>query len=294
MEALDRKFFRYLPVSRRDEQWGLCVVGGGCTGVPPHSHYPAMAHPPKYDLGWSKGRILPDEYQIIYITRGRGVFESSTTHNIQVLAGNIILLFPGVWHRYQPADETGWDEWYVCLKGEILDRLVAAGFFGPRQPVIDIGLIPEVHAGFVRIVDAIEIQPLGFEQIVASEALLILSLINAAMMKKAGGGSHVETVIRQAKCIMMENMNHPLDIEDLARQLHISYAHFRQAFKHSTGFAPNQYHLQMRLNRAKELLKSTELSVKEVAGRVGFEDVYHFSKIFKKKTGLAPTEWKRS
>ena len=68
----------------------------------------------------------------------------------------------------------------------------------------------------------------------------------------------------------------------------MSYAHFRRLFKQQTGLSPYQYHLQLRINRARELLHGTTLSVKQVAARLNFENPYHFSKIFKRKTGMAP------
>ena len=50
--------FRYLPVSEREEQWGLYVTGGGFNVIKPGSHYPCAGHPREYAFFWSNGRIL--------------------------------------------------------------------------------------------------------------------------------------------------------------------------------------------------------------------------------------------
>ena len=103
-------YFRYIPVRQRDVQWGLYVTGAGCTSIlPGESPYPPKIHPELYDFRWESGRTLP-EYQLIYIAGGEGVFESAPTGEQNVAAGTVILLFPGVWHRYRPQPKTGWDE----------------------------------------------------------------------------------------------------------------------------------------------------------------------------------------
>ena len=59
-----------------------------------------------------------------------------------------------------------------------------------------------------------------------------------------------------------------------------------------TGLTPYQYFLQLRIHRAKELLQDPRLSVKEVSARMMFENQYYFSRLFRKKTGLSPTQWR--
>ena len=56
--------------------------------------------------------------------------------------------------------------------------------------------------------------------------------------------------------------------------------------------SPSQYHLNVRLNRAKELLTSTALSINEIASHTGFESVFYFSKLFKKKNGASPRSYR--
>jgi transcriptional regulator GlxA family with amidase domain len=60
-----------------------------------------------------------------------------------------------------------------------------------------------------------------------------------------------------------------------------------------TGLSPNQYHLNLRITRAQELLESTLLNIEEVADQTGFENIYYFSKIFKKKVGTSPKVYRK-
>jgi len=91
----------------------------------------------------------------------------------------------------------------------------------------------------------------------------------------------------------LERFPWEIDLEALAQSLNMSYSGFRAAFRKATGFSPRQYHLQIRINEAKELLANTSLSAGEIAAHVGFSSPYYFSRIFSKKVGASPTAYRR-
>jgi len=72
----------------------------------------------------------------------------------------------------------------------------------------------------------------------------------------------------------------------------VSYTTFRRSFKQQTGLAPSQFQNTIRINCACDLLATSELSVSEIAQQAGFETVYYFSRMFKKKTGQTPTRYR--
>jgi AraC-like DNA-binding protein len=82
-----------------------------------------------------------------------------------------------------------------------------------------------------------------------------------------------------------------LDNLTLARQSHISEVYFRKLFKEECGLSPKQYIQQLRINKAKELLRSGYLTVSAISEIVGYSGIYHFSKAFKAQTGYSPTEY---
>jgi len=83
-------------------------------------------------------------------------------------------------------------------------------------------------------------------------------------------------------------------LEDLARQVHLSPAHLCRQFKASFGRSPMAYHQEQRMLAAQRLLTTTTLSCKEIATNLGFSDVYTFSKAFKRVTGTAPSQYKKT
>ena len=85
-----------------------------------------------------------------------------------------------------------------------------------------------------------------------------------------------------------------VDVDQLARLEHMSCTAFRIAFKKHTGISPNEYIIAQRISVACRLLAQTELSVKEIAGEVGYADQYYFSRIFKKKVGMTPLKYRKN
>ena len=111
MENKGNSRLSYLTISPQDEGWGDCGDDGR---LPVRSaggaHYPLTSHPDDYNFNPRDGRVLR-EYQLVYITRGEGIFTSSSCRRQKVSAGSMILLFPGEWHDYYPDPSTGWDEY---------------------------------------------------------------------------------------------------------------------------------------------------------------------------------------
>lgn len=100
-----------------------------------------------------------------------------------------------------------------------------------------------------------------------------------------GIGSLVEQIL--------ENLKQPVSVCDMAESANVSIDHFYKLFKKETGFSPNQFIRTRRLERAKELLETTNLRVKEIVAQVGIQDISHFVRDFKTKYGQKPTGYRQ-
>ena len=178
--------FRFLPVSPRDRDWGLYVTAAGYESISPNSPYP-LPHRPSVDWAWQRGRVL-QVYAVVYITEGHGEFESEATRPIKIEPGSAILLFPGVRHRYRPSQDTGWDDYWVLFQGDYADRLRERRFLRPEEPVIKIGIDERVQRAFTALLDRIESESFGSQQLNAVNTLeIIASLGNCCATSQ---GSH--------------------------------------------------------------------------------------------------------
>jgi AraC-like DNA-binding protein len=89
-----------------------------------------------------------------------------------------------------------------------------------------------------------------------------------------------------------EHLTEPLSLETLAGQEGYSEQYFISVFKRSYGIAPLHYVTQKRIQKAKELIRTTSLPLKEISYRCGYEDPYYFSRIFKKTERVSPKKYR--
>jgi transcriptional regulator GlxA family with amidase domain len=99
--------------------------------------------------------------------------------------------------------------------------------------------------------------------------------------------------VRHAINLISKDLTRPPVLEDVAREVNLSTPHLRSLFRAEAGMTPAQHLKSLRMQKAKELLETTFLSVKQVMFQVGIDDKSHFARIFRKKYGLSPAEYRR-
>jgi AraC-like DNA-binding protein len=166
------------------------------------------------------------------------------------------------------------------------------GLFSSTLPVVSPGLNETLLTLVRRILDQVRSSTPGYHQVISGITLEILGLVHALCTQSELVHDEDGESVERAKFFLRENLEAPLDMKMLIKELPMSYSKFRKLFKGSTGESPNQYHLNLRLDKAKELLNTTNLNVTEVAYNLGFESVFYFSKLFKKKNGVSPKSFR--
>jgi len=291
MEASRKRFSRYFPVSVRDRKWGWHVTTVGEAQSLPGESYPEAGHPKGYNFDWSKGRVL-DCHALVYISHGRGIFESRRSAEQPIEAGQVIFLFPGVWHRYRPDTVTGWDEHWVGFDGDVARRWVKNKFFSPQQPVFKPGQEEKWLLLFTELIAVIKLNHPALQQVMAGFTAQMVGLLYSGQQAGLTGDDQALLIVQRAMGRMQTELESGLNAEALARELNVSYSSFRHTFQQHTGSSPHQYLLELRLVRARNLLTQTTQSVKEIAQQTGFDDEHYFCRFFKMKTGATPGQWR--
>ena len=284
-------FYKYLPVSESDENWGLTVLNAGCTRIEAANEYPLNQHPSQYNFDWNTWRRL-EEYQIIYITNGQGIFESETYPQSVITAGTIIFLFPHERHRYKPDKSTGWDEYWVGVKGPVIDNLRSTGFLRPETTCQYIGFNESMISLYHLIIEQARLEKPGYQPYISGIVLHLLGLCHTLLKQNAVENLDEAIIIDRARLLFRSNINNPFSPENIAHELNVGYSWFRKLFKTYTGLSPGQYYLQLKIEKAKELLRNSDIPIKQISIELNFGSSFYFSKIFKEKTGLNPTEFR--
>jgi len=283
---------KYLVVNPRDVQWGLTVTTIGYEEIGVADTYPTRGHADGYYFDIDKGRVL-NEYQLLYITEGEGIFNSAHAKDIPLKAGDLFLLFPGEWHTYHPTGKNGWKSYWIGFKGKNVDDRVKAGFLSVDKPIYHVGFSADIIRLYEEAYKRAQEESPYSQQILAGIVNHLVGLMYALERSMELSKDHTRVdMINLARLRIRESLEVDLTIQQVAEELGVSYSNFRKLFKEFTGISPALYQQDLRLQRAKELLATTTLSIKEIAYRLRFESPDYFSSKFKIKMGKKPSEFR--
>lgn len=281
----------YFAIGESDLAWGLHILDCGSSMVYRGTEFPGSGHPRQYMLDWHRGRVL-HEYQLFYLYKGRGLFHSRESGSIELEEGTVVLVHPDIWHRYQPAQGSDWYTYWVGFDGDIGRRLVANMPMTVVQPAIRIGYHEKLVAIFMKVLEIGQDGFTGYQQVLAGELMRLFGWLRTIHRQNEIRSPDGSVIVQGARTIMMrEKLNVP--VEAIAAELNVGYSRFRKLFKASTGMAPGQYMLQMRMKQAERLLTAGDMPVKRVADELGFDSPQYFSRIFRRKYGLSPVQYRK-
>ncbi len=281
---------KYLPISEMDKKWGFTINDLGHNVIPENSDYPSKGHPGTHMFSWETGRIL-NEYHFVLITEGQGIFESKSAGERKIDAGNGFILFPEEWHRYKPAMEKGWTEIWVGFSGQIAEILMKNSFFSRKNPVIQNCANMLVLNLLKSLFQLISEEPFGYQRTASGVFHQLLAEI-CNIQKGSELNRQSSSLLSKAKYLMHKKIDGAIDFHSFCNNHSISYSKFRIDFKQQTGYAPLQYFLLMKVEKAKDLLNNTDMRSKEIAFQLGFKSDHYFSRVFKMKTSLSPKEFR--
>jgi len=291
MKVQKNQHIKYLTVSQTDQLWGLYITTIGSQTIAAHSSYPPRSHPSAYWFDPGLGRVL-HEYILLYITAGGGVIESRHCRPVKIVEGMVLLLFPDEWHTYKPSGKDGWTEYWVGFNGEYIERLISNNFFSRESPFFNIGFNEQLVALFKQGIETAFFQKAAHQQVLAGITNLLLGLIYYSEKNNSFRDKDIILQIDKARMLMRESVDDNINPASIAASLHLSYSWFRRVFKKYTGFSPAQYQMEIKVQKSKELLTSTGMTVKEIAFDLNFESVSYFVTFFKLKTGMSPMEYR--
>lgn len=146
-------------------------------------------------------------------------------------------------------------------------------------------VIPELNS-IETILSAIK----TIEQL-REQAFNILSIV-LTFRDRLSGAPYVNLIHQAKDYIQRHYMDAELSLNAVAGQANISASHFSVVFSQETSQTFKEYLTEVRINKAKELLRTTSLRSADIADKVGYNDPHYFSSVFKKNTGLSPIEFR--
>jgi len=230
---------------------------------------------------------------IIFCFDGVGQFSTSTCQGM-IKKGDILFLPKGIEHQYKSSKKDPWSIYWVHIEGHLFEQFM--DFIGTNRT----NLILSVSNQIVFINE--------FEQLLATrnKSYQLNSFILAAnIIKKIFALFTVNCNVEPKQLkqdfnlskvtgFMEENISQKINLQQIADSLKLSKFYFAKQFLQHTGVSPIRYFLELKIKHACKLLDESNISVKDVALKIGYDDPYYFSRLFKKIMGLSPTQYRQS
>lgn len=233
---------------------------------------------------WGPG--VRDIYALHYIVSGKGILETrNATYTLK--AGDSFIIFPQTEVFYYPDHQDPWEYVWTEFKGEEASLLLSMTELNLQHPIVTdapVNMEPLFH-----ISQNMASKP--YEHI-RTEAKLRLLL--SYYMEHYPKETVVEPIpyVRIAKETIHNNYwKASLTVSDIVSIVKIERSYLFRLFKEEMGMSVLSYLTAYRVERACELLKTTQLSIKTIAFSVGYKDQMYFAKVFKKATSYTPTEY---
>lgn len=265
----------------------------GFEEIPANACYPTLNHSAGYYFNPDKGRVLK-EYQLVYITEGEGVLETNSAGLFSIKRGMMFVLFPGEWHTYYPNYKTGWSHYWIGFNGEDVDKWISNEYCSKKSPVFKVGINEEIVSLFRKAIDVANEEQSLYQCVLGGLVTYLIALMCSIDKNFQVENGDFSSKIDYACVLMRELIDQPVSMQEVARRSGMGYSLFRKLFKERIQLAPSQYFQNLKIQKAIELLSTTNTSVKEIAYRLNFETPAYFCARFKKQTGMSPLEYRES
>lgn len=151
---------------------------------------------------------------------------------------------------------------------------------------------PECEKDFVRLIEIAHFGSRLNDDEWSNVATVLMSILNKiAARTYRPEGDHV--IAARAKELLDDAVYDSITVEELTRKLFVSKMFLTREFKSLYGMSPYHYYLNKKLSKAKLMLQSSNMTVKEISDKLCFADEHYFSGLFKRKVGVSPSEFRK-
>ncbi len=267
----------------------------------PHSREPAelVLTSCGYEICEADSQVLcpkGNHFALYAIRSGRGTWVTGGSR-CQAEAQDLMLVYPDTECSFWADPQSGCTCLWVEFTGTRAEAYLRNAGFSRGQPKRRTQCIHQMEQILVSVLEA---QGTASNQLRADGnfRIFLADLMEEQTPKDPGEalrltrGPKTSEYIRTAMEYLAKHYPEDIKIRELADLVGINRSYFASSFKKATGCSPKEYLLRLRMERAKQLLETTLMPISSISSAVGYEDPLAFSRIFKRYSGLSPTNYR--
>ena len=235
-----------------------------------------------------------NDYQLLYIAAGKGefYFKGSKEPTI-VTKGNMILFRPGEpqVYYYYAVDKT--EVYWVHFTGWKVEEYLERYELPHDENVFYTGVSPDYPWIYNQMIRELQLQRVNHEDMISLYMHHIFITINRYIKERRETKNDTINDIERAAHYFKDNYSKQISIEQYAEEHLMSVNWFIHSFKSVMKMSPMQYIISLRIAMAKGYLENSTKNIAEISNEVGYENALYFSRLFRKYTGMTPTEYRK-
>jgi len=229
------------------------------------------------------GPEIRNYYLFVLVNKGEASF-FHRSGTIKLKAQDMLVMCPG--ERIHYAANTPWSIQWVGLYGQTVESYMEELSIDGDHPIIQI----EEYNEMSRVLEDLYLISIDSDECCKFKQLELIYRFFSLLSPPVSKHSKYD-IAESAKRILDYNFGRDIRVQEISNTLHVDAAYLTRKFSAKYGIAPKEYLLDKRIAHAKKLLKESDACIKEIAASIGYFDQLYFSRIFKKKVGVSPTDF---
>ncbi|MCL2425851.1 MAG: AraC family transcriptional regulator [Oscillospiraceae bacterium] len=241
----------------------------------------------------SFGPAIRNHYLFHYIWKGKGIVYTDNAE-FHLLAGQGFLIWPGQEYLYCADQNDPWHYSWVEFDGFKASELMLSAGFSATNPIYtsnDKIEQEKMKNAFLNILEYSENQPL---ELIGYLYLLLSALIASSDLRKEVSSVSLRDFYVQEAIYFIEGnySNRDMTVQDIAIHCRLDRSYMGKIFKVAKGLSLKEFLVRYRINKACELLQTTNHPISKISNMVGYSDIYSFSRAFRASMNVPPSQWR--
>lgn len=240
-------------------------------------------------LGYFTKKAPSPEYFMHYCISGQGWIK--VQHETRTItAGDLFLCRAHVKHCYGSDKNNPWETTWVYFSGSLAHHYVNLFDTTKAEKIIPI----QSNTTMIKALEDIRhVLEKGYAETFLIQASSILALLLSSLHYAYDGLAYQKQPLDCIVDYMVAHVHKKLTLDQLSQKMHLSKDYFTKVFYHKFGYTPIDYFIRIKIQQACQILITTDYSVTETAAMLGYNDSLYFSRIFKKKMGCSPNQYRK-